>query len=191
MSSSRRWPNSATVFQLASFVNVLTLSLFHVYRKFKVYIWAAKQRKIYGCSQWNVIVCIGRSWKFCCKQWQYFMIFTNYRTLWIFISWVSQGFPSCDYSPSVQLELLHSKFHLCSAATRGLLLSTYVKFANLFPEIKAQIQEVRGKIWPGNGTNFRVRYLLMVIVGEILTCCRDANHRTFFPLSTYRQTLLV
>ncbi|KAF6020848.1 AP2A2 [Bugula neritina] len=38
-------------------------------------------------------------------------------------------------SPSVQLELLHSKFHLCSAATRGLLLSTYVKFANLFPEI--------------------------------------------------------
>ncbi|XP_067952099.1 AP-2 complex subunit alpha-2-like [Watersipora subatra] len=45
-------------------------------------------------------------------------------------------------SPSVQLELLHSKFHLCSAATRGLLLSTYVKFANLFPEIKSQIQEV-------------------------------------------------
>lgn len=45
-------------------------------------------------------------------------------------------------SPSVQLELLHSKFHLCSAATRGLLLSSYVKFANLFPEIKPQIQEV-------------------------------------------------
>ena len=44
--------------------------------------------------------------------------------------------------PSVQLKLLHSKFHLCSPATRGLLLSTYVKFANLFPEIKPQIQEV-------------------------------------------------
>ena len=46
------------------------------------------------------------------------------------------------YSPLVQFQLLHSRFHLCSAATRGLLLSTYVKFINLFPEIKAQIQEV-------------------------------------------------
>ncbi|CAH1787764.1 unnamed protein product [Owenia fusiformis] len=45
-------------------------------------------------------------------------------------------------SPLVQFQLLHSKFHLCSPATRGLLLSTYVKFINLFPEIKPQIQEV-------------------------------------------------
>lgn len=45
-------------------------------------------------------------------------------------------------SPLVQFQLLHSRFHLCSASTRGLLLSTYVKFINLFPEIKAQIQEV-------------------------------------------------
>ena len=42
----------------------------------------------------------------------------------------------------VQFNLLHSKFPLCTSATRGLLLSTYVKFINLFPEIKPQIQEV-------------------------------------------------
>uniref|UniRef100_A0A915JLE1 Clathrin/coatomer adaptor adaptin-like N-terminal domain-containing protein n=1 Tax=Romanomermis culicivorax TaxID=13658 RepID=A0A915JLE1_ROMCU len=45
-------------------------------------------------------------------------------------------------SPMVQFNLLHSKYHLCSIATRALLLSTYVKFINLFPEIKAHIQEV-------------------------------------------------
>ncbi|XP_066999105.2 AP-2 complex subunit alpha [Anabrus simplex] len=45
-------------------------------------------------------------------------------------------------SPQVQFQLLHSKYHLCSPMTRALLLSTYIKFVNLFPEIKAQIQEV-------------------------------------------------
>ncbi|XP_051918764.1 AP-2 complex subunit alpha-2-like [Hippocampus zosterae] len=45
-------------------------------------------------------------------------------------------------SPLVQFELLHSKFHLCSVPTRALLLSAYVKFINLFPEVKATIQEV-------------------------------------------------
>jgi len=45
-------------------------------------------------------------------------------------------------SPAVQLHLLHSKFHLCSSATRALLLSTYVKFVNLFPEIKQQVQDI-------------------------------------------------
>ncbi|XP_052799569.1 AP-2 complex subunit alpha-2-like isoform X3 [Mya arenaria] len=45
-------------------------------------------------------------------------------------------------SPLVQFQLLHSKYHLCSPATRGLLLSTYIKFINLFPEIKHTIQDV-------------------------------------------------
>lgn len=45
-------------------------------------------------------------------------------------------------SPMVQFQLLHSKFALCSSATRGLLMSTYVKFINLFPEIKGHIQEI-------------------------------------------------
>ncbi|XP_071831257.1 AP-2 complex subunit alpha-2-like isoform X2 [Apostichopus japonicus] len=45
-------------------------------------------------------------------------------------------------NPLVQFNLLHSKFHLCSPGTRGLLLSTYIKFINLFPEIKPTIQEV-------------------------------------------------
>lgn len=68
-------------------------------------------------------------------------------------------------SPSVQFQLLHSKvshgmivglerltifitlytffqYHLCSPMTRALLLSTYIKFVNLFPEIRSQIQDV-------------------------------------------------
>lgn len=45
-------------------------------------------------------------------------------------------------SPSIQFELLHSKYHLCSPQTRCLLLSTYVKFVNLFSEIKPQIQDI-------------------------------------------------
>lgn len=42
----------------------------------------------------------------------------------------------------MQFNLLHSKFHLCSVSTRALLLSTYIKFINLFPETKGTIQEV-------------------------------------------------
>lgn len=45
-------------------------------------------------------------------------------------------------SPSIQFELLHSKYHLCSSQTRCLLLSTYVKFINLFSEIKQQVQDI-------------------------------------------------
>lgn len=43
-------------------------------------------------------------------------------------------------TPRIQLNLLHSKYHLCSIPTRALLLTTYVKFINLFPEIKSVIQ---------------------------------------------------
>ncbi|XP_061819698.1 AP-2 complex subunit alpha-2-like isoform X2 [Nerophis lumbriciformis] len=45
-------------------------------------------------------------------------------------------------SPLVQFNLLHSKFHLCSVPTRALLLSAYIKFINLFPEVKTTIQDV-------------------------------------------------
>ncbi|XP_074603170.1 adaptor protein complex 2, subunit alpha [Brevipalpus obovatus] len=45
-------------------------------------------------------------------------------------------------SPSIQFQLLHSKYHLCSVPTRALLLTTYVKFINLFPEIRSEIQAV-------------------------------------------------
>ncbi|CDW58546.1 AP 2 complex subunit alpha 2 [Trichuris trichiura] len=47
-------------------------------------------------------------------------------------------------SPLVQFRLLHSTYHLCSNQTKCILLSTYVKFVNLFPEIKPQIMEVFG-----------------------------------------------
>ncbi|CDS42785.1 AP 2 complex subunit alpha 2 [Echinococcus multilocularis] len=45
-------------------------------------------------------------------------------------------------SPRMQFELIHSKYHLCTPTTRQLLLSTYVKFINLFPELKETIVEV-------------------------------------------------
>ncbi|CAB3400253.1 unnamed protein product [Caenorhabditis bovis] len=45
-------------------------------------------------------------------------------------------------SAKIQFELLHSKFHLCSITTRCLLLTTYIKFCNLFPEIKPLVQQV-------------------------------------------------
>lgn len=45
-------------------------------------------------------------------------------------------------SPLIQFQLLHSKFPFCSLTTRSLLLSTYVKFINLYPEIKTHIQGV-------------------------------------------------
>lgn len=51
-------------------------------------------------------------------------------------------FPPPSFSPLIQFNLLHSKFHLCSVPTRALLLSAYVKFINLFPEVKGTIQEV-------------------------------------------------
>ena len=44
--------------------------------------------------------------------------------------------------PLVQFKLLHSKFPFCSVGTRALLLSAYVKFINLYPEIKGDIQSV-------------------------------------------------
>ncbi|ESO08777.1 hypothetical protein HELRODRAFT_156513 [Helobdella robusta] len=42
-------------------------------------------------------------------------------------------------SPLVQYNLLMSKYALCTLPTKQLLLSTFVKFANLFPEIKSNI----------------------------------------------------
>ncbi|RWS17642.1 AP-2 complex subunit alpha-2-like protein [Dinothrombium tinctorium] len=45
-------------------------------------------------------------------------------------------------SPIIQFQLLYSKYHLCSVPTRALLLTTFIKFINLFPEIRANIQTV-------------------------------------------------
>ncbi|KAJ3760361.1 adaptin N terminal region-domain-containing protein [Lentinula raphanica] len=43
------------------------------------------------------------------------------------------------YSPLEQFHILHSKSQFCMAATRSLLLSTYIKWVNVFPEIKPQL----------------------------------------------------
>ncbi|RWS31256.1 AP-2 complex subunit alpha-2-like protein [Leptotrombidium deliense] len=43
-------------------------------------------------------------------------------------------------SPLIQFQLLYSKYHLCSVPTRALLLTTFIKFINLFPEIRGNIQ---------------------------------------------------
>jgi AP-2 complex subunit alpha len=48
--------------------------------------------------------------------------------------------PGC--SPLEQFMALHSKFGLFSSTTRAILLSTYLKFVNLFPEIKSEVVKV-------------------------------------------------
>lgn len=48
--------------------------------------------------------------------------------------------PGC--SPIEQFMALQSKFNGCSSTTRAILLSSFVKFVNLFPEIKPQILQV-------------------------------------------------
>ncbi|OQV12638.1 AP-2 complex subunit alpha [Hypsibius exemplaris] len=53
-------------------------------------------------------------------------------------------------SSQVQFELLYSKYPLCSVGTRCLLLSSFMKFINLFPEIKNIIQDILR-----NDTNLR------------------------------------
>lgn len=46
------------------------------------------------------------------------------------------------YSPMDQFQLLHSKSQFCVAPTRSLLLSTYIKWVNVFPEIKLQLVNI-------------------------------------------------
>ncbi|KAH8100718.1 Adaptor protein complex AP-2 alpha subunit [Cristinia sonorae] len=46
------------------------------------------------------------------------------------------------YSPMEQFQVLHSKSQFCIAPTRALLLSTYIKWVNVFPEIKEQLVNV-------------------------------------------------
>ncbi|EFA74743.1 adaptor-related protein complex 2 [Heterostelium album PN500] len=45
-------------------------------------------------------------------------------------------------SPLIQFQTLHGKFATCGLQTKALLLSTYAKFVNLFPELTQQTQEV-------------------------------------------------
>ncbi|GET01787.1 adaptor protein complex AP-2 alpha subunit [Rhizophagus clarus] len=45
-------------------------------------------------------------------------------------------------SPMEQFNALQSKFGMCSQPTRALLLTTYLKFINIFPEIKGEILSV-------------------------------------------------
>ncbi|PWN41488.1 putative alpha-adaptin C [Ceraceosorus guamensis] len=45
-------------------------------------------------------------------------------------------------SPIEQFHALHSRSHLCSQPTRAILLSTYVKWLNIFPEIREQVMYV-------------------------------------------------
>lgn len=45
-------------------------------------------------------------------------------------------------SPIEQFLALQSKFNGCSSGTRAIILSCYVKFVNLFPEIKPQLLQV-------------------------------------------------
>lgn len=84
------------------------------------------------CIQKNSFVLSLRTGHFCVisrSTWlkSYFYIITN---VWLY------------FRPIVQFKLLHSMFHLCSNQTKYILLSTYIKLINLFPEIKGDIEEV-------------------------------------------------
>ncbi|KAJ3535124.1 hypothetical protein NMY22_g6631 [Coprinellus aureogranulatus] len=46
------------------------------------------------------------------------------------------------YSPVEQFQLLHSKSQFCVASTRSLLLTTYIKWVNVFPEIRPQLLNI-------------------------------------------------
>ncbi|KAG6842206.1 hypothetical protein C0991_000176 [Blastosporella zonata] len=46
------------------------------------------------------------------------------------------------YSPMEQFQVLHTKSQFCVASTRSLLLSTYIKWVNVFPEIKPQLVNI-------------------------------------------------
>ncbi|KAG5647992.1 hypothetical protein DXG03_007026 [Asterophora parasitica] len=46
------------------------------------------------------------------------------------------------YSPMEQFHVLHTKSQFCIASTRSLLLSTYIKWVNVFPEIKPQLVNI-------------------------------------------------
>ncbi|KAJ7225512.1 adaptin N terminal region-domain-containing protein [Mycena pura] len=46
------------------------------------------------------------------------------------------------YSPIEQFRILHTKSQFCVASTRSLLLSTYIKWVNVFPEIKPQLLNI-------------------------------------------------
>ncbi|KAJ7630938.1 adaptin N terminal region-domain-containing protein [Roridomyces roridus] len=46
------------------------------------------------------------------------------------------------YSPIEQFRVLHGKSQFCVASTRSLLLSTYIKWVNVFPEIKPQLLNI-------------------------------------------------
>ncbi|KAF8766993.1 AP-2 complex subunit alpha-2 like protein [Argiope bruennichi] len=45
-------------------------------------------------------------------------------------------------NPIKQLRLLHSNFAFCSKKTKAMLLTTYMKFFNLFPEIKQNVKRI-------------------------------------------------
>lgn len=45
-------------------------------------------------------------------------------------------------TPIEQFSALHTKFNASSAGTKAMLLNTYIKFVNLFPEIKSDIVDV-------------------------------------------------
>ena len=46
----------------------------------------------------------------------------------------------------MQLEVVQMHYPMVDASTRALLLSTYVKLANLFPEIKQGIQDILSQV---------------------------------------------
>ena len=47
-----------------------------------------------------------------------------------------------EFSPIFQLRLLYSNFYLCTNDTKTTLLTTFMKFANIYPNIVAEIKQI-------------------------------------------------
>lgn len=99
----------------------------------------------------------------------------------------------------MQFELLHSKYHLCTPTTRQLLLSTYVKFINLFPELKETIVEVLSQDSNYRSSNVEIQqrsveYLVLskIVTEDILVsswfvlfCASVLKHSSLVSFSPY------
>ncbi|KAG5518575.1 hypothetical protein PMAC_002971 [Pneumocystis sp. 'macacae'] len=94
-------------------------------------------------------------------------------------------------SPIEQFISLHSKFNSCSSKTQALLMSTYIKFVNLFPEIKLDIQAVFEQHINNIDSELQQRAC------EYLTLCYTSNNDILqalckkMPPFSKRQSLLI
>lgn len=93
------------------------------------------------------------------------------------------------FSPSAQLRLLHSNFNLNSKATKAALLTTYMKFFNLYPNIHSEIKDILKNNTSSSDPEIQQRAV------EYLTLCEKGNRETlirvFEKMPQFKKGILV